>query len=529
MKMVLSCRLIRRIIPAITAAIVLSGCIKNDIPFARIQVNFTDLAVQGQDAGTVIDTEALAATITLPEEVDIRNVVFQKYTISPSEAEIVDSPFGSPVDMSVPLHVVLRLYQDWEWTIEAVQNIERYFEIAGQMGATVIDPASLSVTVTVLNTADISALRIVRAKLGPTGAVMVPSLNEGTTFDGSAPLEVKVTAYGRTETWTVNVNIETAAVTTTGVDAWTEVAWAHGIAEAGKDNGFRYRLQGDQEWITVPKEDISTDGGSFTGLIKHLSPEATYEVCAYSGEQYGETLTFTTGTAAQVPNSNFDEWWLNGKIWCPWAENGTPYWDTGNKGATTLGQSNSVPTTDTPTGTGWAAELETRFIGIGIIGKLAAGNLFVGSYVRTDGTNGVLSMGRPFEERPTVLRGMYKYHMENINYSNTEMKDLIGQPDTCSVWIALIDSDEPYEIRTNPKDRRLFNPDGPEVIAYGRLDKGESIEQWTPFEVHFEYKSTSRKPKYILITASASKYGDYFTGGAGSVLYVDDFVLGYDY
>jgi len=77
-----------------------------------------------------------------------------------------------------------------------------------------------------------------------------------------------------------------------------------------------------------------------------------------------------------VPNTNLDEWWLNGKVWNPWPEGGTPYWDTGNKGATTLGPSNSTPTDDTSTGTGWAARLETKFVGIGALGKLAAGNLF---------------------------------------------------------------------------------------------------------------------------------------------------------
>ena len=40
---------------------------------------------------------------------------------------------------------------------------------------------------------------------------------------------------------------------------------------------------------------------------------------------------------------------------------------------------------------------------------------------------------------------------------------------------------------------------------------------------------TSRVPTYIVVVASASKYGDYFTGGDGSVLFIDDFSLEYDY
>ena len=34
-----------------------------------------------------------------------------------------------------------------------------------------------------------------------------------------------------------------------------------------------------------------------------------------------------------------------------------------------------------------------------------------------------------------------------------------------------------------------------------------------PFQFELKYKSTSRVPKYILVTASASMYGDFFTGG----------------
>ncbi|MDE7471164.1 MAG: PCMD domain-containing protein, partial [Paramuribaculum sp.] len=44
-----------------------------------------------------------------------------------------------------------------------------------------------------------------------------------------------------------------------------------------------------------------------------------------------------------------------------------------------------------------------------------------------------------------------------------------------------------------------------------------------------DYRSTSRVPNYIMIVASASKYGDFFTGGAGSTLLVKKLELIYDY
>ena len=173
--------------------------------------------------------------------------------------------------------------------------------------------------------------------------------------------------------------------------------------------------------------------------------------------------------------------------------------------------------------------METVFAGIGSIGKLAAGNLFAGRYVRTDGTNGILSFGRPFTERPTRLTGYLKYKTAPINNVTEGFSSLIGEPDTCIVWCSLIDSAEPFEIRTNPRNRQLFDENGPEVVAYGKIEFGENVDNYIPFSFDIVYKSTSRVPRYILITASASKYGDYFTGGVGATLYLDDLELVYDY
>ena len=36
-------------------------------------------------------------------------------------------------------------------------------------------------------------------------------------------------------------------------------------------------------------------------------------------------------------------------------------------------------------------------------------------------------------------------------------------------------------------------------------------------------------PKYIIIVASACKFGDYFTGSSNSLLYLDEFKLDFDY
>lgn len=519
---------------AIICTLLLAGicasCIKNDIPYPRIQPNITSLEVEYQAQPAVLDSASRTATVYLTEEADIYDVKVKSCSITPGSHFVGDSIYGS-LDLSSPNYFVLGLYQEYVWTVKAVQTIERYFTVANQMGASVIDVPGRRVIVTLPESINLSQVKVLSAKLGSVNSTISPELTSGSTINLSAPLKVDVTDYGRTATWTIYAEVTEALVTTTSVDAWTNVAWVYGEAQEGLSNSVEYRRAdaSDDDWIRVPDSWLTISGGSFNARLINLQSDTDYIARAVSGSDIGNEISFHTGFNIQPPNADFENWWLDGKIWCPWAEGADPYWGTGNKGATTLGPSNTSPSTDTPTGTGRSAMLETKFVGIGMIGKLAAGNIFAGTYVRTDGTNGILDFGRPFTQRPTKLRGYYKYHSAPISSVTAGFEALKGRPDTCIVWCALIDSDQPFQIRTNPKDQHLFNPDASDVIAYGKMQNGSDVPDWQPFEFELTYKTTSRIPKYILIVASASAYGDYFTGGNGSVLYVDDFELLYDY
>lgn len=503
------------------------ACIKNDIPYPRIQANIINMVARDQTQGAVIDSAARTVKLYFPEETDLYHVNIESVTLTEG-AHFVPDTVPSVLNLSSPVTLTVELYQPYEWTVSAIQDIERYFTIAGQIGSTLIDAPGRRVVVSVSDHADLAALKVESMKLGPRGCTTIPDM-EGKTVNFTSPVDVEIITHGHSEIWTIYVETTASTVNTVRADAWTQVAFVYGEAQGERKNGIEYRLQGSTEWTRVPDEWITSEGGSFYARILHLTPGTTYEARAYSDEEYAQVLTFTTGSVVQVPNSSLDQWWLNGKVWCPWEEGGTPYWDTGNKGATTLGTSNSFPTEDTSTGSGWAAQLETRFVGIGSIGKLAAGNLFVGSYVRTEGTNGILSFGRPFKERPTKLRGYMKYKTAAVSSASKDFDYMKGKPDTCIIWCALIDQDEPFEIRTNPNNRQLFDSNGSYVVAYGNFQSGQDIPAYIPFEINLDYTSTSRVPKYILITASASKYGDYFTGGAGATLWLDDLELLYDY
>lgn len=525
-------RLTRHFIYAFAAgaALLTAGCIHNDLPYPRIAQNILAIAAQGELNPARIDTSDYTVKIFLNEDVDIQAVRFTEFRYSP-DATCDKNLLEGSWDLSVPITVELSLYQSYQWMISAEQNIEYYFSVAGQIGESVIDPVGHRIILNVPENADFKHLELTSIKLGPRGiTTLSPDYSVGSKIDLSTPLKIDATAWGRTQDWTIYAQKTAQVVSTTAVDPWSMVIWAYGNGPADGDNFFEYLEDGSSTWTRVPAADTNIRDGAMSCCIKHLKPLTGYKVRARSGENIGNEISATTQPTEVLPDGDFEQWWLNGRIWCPWDENGQRFWDTGNTGAATLGESNVKPSDYVPAGlSGQSAELKTEFKGIGVIGKLAAGSIYTGSYKRTDGTNGILDFGRPWTLRPTKLRGYYQYTSGEINYSNKEMEYLKGRPDTCSIYIAMTDWTAPYEIRTNPNNRQLFDKNASYIIGYGQLERGSSMDAYEQFEIEVEYRSTSIVPSYIMITCASSKYGDYFTGSNSSVLYVDQLSLDYDY
>ncbi|MDE7452650.1 MAG: PCMD domain-containing protein [Paramuribaculum sp.] len=521
----------RRSVGALCAvlSVVAASCIKNDIPYPHIQPNILAVEAEHQSRTAAIDSVERNVTLFLDEDADLQDVRLASLTLSkgatcPDTAMIVEG-----LNLTEPVEIKFAVYYDYVWTFSAVQSIERYFTVANQVGASQIDVENHTASAMVPSELPLDEVVVRSLKLGGGTAVMSPDL-VGKTVDFTQPVKVTVTEFGREQEWTVSVTQTDVAVNIERVDAWTKVAWIYATAEEGRTVSFEYRLTGVDVWTQVPQGWVTVSGGNFNARIINLLPESTYEVRAVSGEDVTLPETFTTMNIARLPNSQFENWWLDGKIWCPWVEGENPFWGTGNKGATTLGPSNTSPIANLDSPTGYhGAKLESKFVGISILGKLAAGNLFAGDYVATEGTNGILSFGRLFSNYPTKLTGKIEYTSVPISHYSSGFQYMVGQPDTCIVWCALGDWEEPYEIRTNPAKRKLFNPEDPGVIAYGQVQFGYSTDGYVDISVNLDYRSTSRKPRYILVVASASKYGDYFTGGSGSILNIDHLELEYDY
>lgn len=338
---------------------------------------------------------------------------------------------------------------------------------------------------------------------------------------------------GKDNTATLSIVVSDAIVVTEEPERasiWAHRATLRGslVKATSEPLTFQYRQASSESWTSVP---ANLSGSSLSAEVTGLTPGTTYEYQAVAGTLASvKTATFTTEAATALPNSSFENWQtLSSSAMVLYGPGEEMFWDSGNHGSATLNVNVTTPD-ETYTNSGkYSVKLKSQFVSFLGIGKFAAGNLFAGQYVGTDGTNGILDFGRPFTSRPAKLKGHIKYTPGSVDYSETN--DLPkGSTDIGNIYIAVGDWDAPVRITT--KDKNLFNKNDEKIIAYGEWDlTGET--QGTDgglleFEIPLDYRSLDRIPSYIVLVASASKYGDYFTGSTGSTMWIDDLELIYE-
>ncbi|MBR2947239.1 MAG: PCMD domain-containing protein [Bacteroidales bacterium] len=333
----------------------------------------------------------------------------------------------------------------------------------------------------------------------------------------------------------LNFNIVPGVEVTIGsVDPWAHFAYVN--AQYNTDAvpeglALMYKKSSDSEWITYDQE-ITFNGNLFTVKIPGLSPLTSYDVKIVTTKEFDDASIshFTTEDAPQLPNMNMDQWYQDGSAWFPAPDAASLFWDTANGGTSDYGY---VPTVreDTHVVSGYAAKLSSIEAKVLIITKFAAGNLYTGSFgsvVLTGGGGAIVNFGRPYTGRPTGLKGYVDYQPGIVdNYCDSQFTDLLkGKSDHGQIFVSLTDWTAPKEVNTTTGN--FFDPvNDPSVIAYGSITLTENTNGYIEFDIPIEYRD-NRKPTYIVLVAAASKYGDYFTGAVGSVMYVDEMSFSFD-
>ena len=352
-------------------------------------------------------------------------------------------------------------------------------------------------------------------------------------------IKVEVDESTNTYTFTLMLPEKSSISLVTGsVNAWSTFAWLSGsITSKSADFDserltFQWKKQADADWNEMPSNELANDGSdNITATLRGLTPNTAYEyrLCYVEDDNViaGNPVAFTTESMISLYNGGFEYWWMDGKVAYP-TEKGTSYWDTSNQGAASFGGSNTTETTEVVHSGSKAAKLESKYIVI----KFAAASMYTGSFGQLVGTSGAkLNWGVPFTARPTALKGYMQYAPVAINRVGSNLPAGApgkGETDQCGMYCALLTE----ALKVDNTNMSTF-PDwekDPRVIAYGSLPIEQNVHsegQWKEVNIPLVYRDLTTKPTHLLVVFSASKYGDYFHGGEGSILYVDDFSLEY--
>lgn len=366
---------------------------------------------------------------------------------------------------------------------------------------------------------------------------------------GTTGINIELDGAIKTFNFTIGVPTTSETTLSAGANPWSTFAYLEGkvLSKVGNlDNNklvMEYKLAESEEWSSV--NDLQAgENDTYYARITGLTPAKQYQ-CRFvykdTEEVISEEVEFETETAEELYNGDFDDWYQDGdNTWYPVKEadfsNGS-FWDTSNPGTTkewgavvnvntTQGNSTIIHTLG-----GYSAELKSIYKM-----KFAAASLYSGSFGELTGSpipkGAKINFGQPFTSRPISLHGFFQYAPVEIGYvgsnqpSETVQK---GDIDICSIYIAL--AKKTYTVDNTDTGTFIQFETDPDIIAYGELPLSECVNtngQWKEFTIPLKYKNLEEKPTHIIIVASSSKYGDYFTGGNGSVMYLDDMSLVYE-
>ncbi len=548
------------------ALALLTGCaIENDIPYPTVEAAITAITVEGQraaegetNAAATIDNTAHTVTLYVNDSVDVSQLRITQLALNPTDVELtLDSalcddaerfPFGhfasldsvpasanTRVDFSSPVTFTLRKYADYPWKVTVNQIIQRDIEADGKTRH-VLDADSRTVIIYMNpKTFDAENVNIKTLNLGGEYGEVTPDPTTVHDFTTSQTFLARLNwePEGQFREWHVYVYPDPESGNEAMGDVFAMVSRAiiNGSVTSGKTPVVEYKEQSASSWQTA--SDVTVSGTKFTATLTGLTGSTTYNYRVTVDGVAGSEQSFTTVAAQELPNGNFEQWSFDqtktgNDYYVPNAD-GETFWGTGNEGSMSL-QSIGNVTYPTDGVSGQAALLESKDALI----KLAAGNLFTGDFgFDPDHTlDGLLTFGRSFTSFPTALRLYYKYTSATIDKIGDNVGDLAslkGQPDMCHIYIAL--TDKQYTIKNwsgnNGNYRQLFDKDDSGIIAYGEFISDESTSSFQQIEIPIEYRA-NRTPKYIIIVASSSRYGDYYIGGVGSKLWLDEMELVYE-
>ena len=550
---------------AAAAALLAASCISNDIPYPVVELRIANVEGEGFSVSENNVTSRVV-TLTLDEATDIRNVKIDAVTydavvhsIELNKAELLDQVRSSQeltgtFNLLSPIYTTLSLYQDYDWTIRAVQTIERRFSVTGQIGATEIDTENRIVRVYVPDDTDLGHIEIEELKLGPAEITTYsPSLEElsGSSFESVR--FVDVTCHGVTERWMLYVETTNVKVALREADLWQNTGTVTALISAeeyASGAALEYRIKGDTEW--QPMQESGYDAGILTATIapewktetnpngltvyklvpkKGLFAGHTYEFrLLVGGSEQGAPLEYTAPAGNTIPNGDMED----ASMSC---------WTQNNKTAEFWGSGNNTFTKGLCTQASFAGGTRAKLQATSAMGVLASGNLFTGLFQKDLITRGVVSFGQTYawKARPRALK--VQYFAEHIGPVDIDKKFGapigMGDQDRARIMVAIVDWNARREVGSGTEPptgtwdpQEAASTEQGKIIAYGSLfiDESSTGDRMIDTELELHFYDREAKPSglyQLVISCSTSAYGDFMTGCKSNVLYIDNFEWAY--
>ena len=550
---------------AAAAALLAASCISNDIPYPVVELRIANVEGEGFSVSENNVTSRVV-TLTLDEATDIRNVKIDAVTydavvhsIELNKAELLDQVRSSQeltgtFNLLSPIYTTLSLYQNYDWTIRAVQTIERRFSVTGQIGATEIDTENRIVRVYVPDDTDLGHIEIEELKLGPAEITTYsPSLEElsGSSFESVR--FVDVTCHGVTERWMLYVETTNVKVALREADLWQNTGTVTALISADEyasGAALEYRIKGDTEW--QPMQESGYDAGILTATIapewktetnpngltvyklvpkKGLFAGHTYEFrLLVGGSEQGAPLEYTAPAGNTIPNGDMED----ASMSC---------WTQNNKTAEFWGSGNNTFTKGLCTQASFAGGTRAKLQATSAMGVLASGNLFTGLFQKDLITRGVVSFGQTYawKARPRALK--VQYFAEHIGPVDIDKKFGapigMGDQDRARIMVAIVDWNARREVGSGTEPptgtwdpQEAASTEQGKIIAYGSLfiDESSTGDRMIDTELELHFYDREAKPSglyQLVISCSTSAYGDFMTGCKSNVLYIDNFEWAY--
>ena len=364
--------------------------------------------------------------------------------------------------------------------------------------------------------------------------------------------------------------VSTGLAASSPFEIWARRATVHADVDPSESEGktiqFSYSSNGTN-WSVV--NAVADGEAAWKAELTGLNPSTAYSYrLLIDGEKVGDELTLTTDVATPIPNGSFEYVSLvSGTSYykfydpnCSDPASRTKFWGSGNgEGDEGVAGSASMGVIITDIDKSDKVDGNQSLLAKNgeKLGMLTAGNIFTGDFTELIvGTKngGKVNFGRPWTSRPSAMKLYCKYttgQMDIVNgapagttltsgqtYDRAQIKFALGTwaykqyggTKNCPVQVNTLDESTFVDFFTDPStiangELIIYN-DGYEISRGGK--KSATTSGWIEYTIPLNYRNLYTYPTHIMISISASQYGDYFSGYSGSKLWVDKVELIYE-